>query len=293
MSKQKPPSCLHTILLHFQERATSSPKFIRQSYIAINCRNVYQILNKLFECLKAPKNHNSVIKGLHPILAQPSKILNRQHQLVHSRWIFGILSSLYSFDEVLHNGDLVECRRRTNHGDSENGLRLDGFYPNPLQVCIVMLKSGDCFRNELWFGIHFFQVPFVLLHKEKDPEVLIDHADISFNMRLSPTHEERYVFSLANEAISDIVPEQGEEMGGKIINGRFLPRWNRHRLFQVEEEVSIILVSYPVSKILFVVENHLMDGWLRESGISEESGYILGGDGDIVGMKFVFRPLRP
>ena len=66
-------------------------------------------------------------------------------------------------------------------------------------------------------------------------------------------------------------------MGGKIINGRFLPRWNRHRLFQVEEEVSIILVSYPVRGILFVVENYLMDGWLGESGISEESGDILGG----------------
>ena len=36
-----------------------------------------------------------------------------------------------------------------------------------------------------------------------------------------------------------------------------------------------------------------MDGWLGESGISEESGDILGGDGDVVGTKFVFRPLRP
>jgi hypothetical protein len=47
-------------------------------------------------------------------------------------------------------------------------------------------------------------------------------------MRLPPAHEEWYIFSLANEAIGGIVPEQSEEMGGKIINGGFLPRWNRY-----------------------------------------------------------------
>jgi hypothetical protein len=125
-----------------------------------------------------------------------------------------------------------------------------------------MLKSGDRFRNELRFGIHFLQVPFVLLHQEKDPQVSINHTDIGFGMCLPPAHEKRYVFSLANEAISDIVPEQGEDMGSKIINGRFLPRWNRHRLFQIEEEVSIILVSYSIGGILLVVENNLVDGWL-------------------------------
>ena len=60
------------------------------------------------------------------------RVLQKARQFVHSCCIFGILSSLYSFDKVLCNGDLVECRRRTNHGDAGNGLCLDGFNANPL-----------------------------------------------------------------------------------------------------------------------------------------------------------------
>jgi hypothetical protein len=124
-----------------------------------------------------------------------------------------------------------------------------------------MLKSGDRFRNELRFRINLFQVPFVLLHQEKDPKVSINNTDIGCGMRLPPTHEEGYVFSLANEAISVIVTEQGEEMGGKIINCRVLARSNCHCLFQIEE-VSIILIVYSIRRILFIVENNLVDGWL-------------------------------
>jgi hypothetical protein len=159
-------------------------------------------------------------------------------------------------------GILLECRRRANHGDAGNGLRLDKLRTDPLQAYVIMLKGGDRFRNELRLGIHFFQVPFVLLHQEKDPKVSINNTDVGFDMRLPPAHEKRYVFSLENEAIGDIVSEQGEQMGGKIMNGRFLPRWNCHRLLQIEEEVSIILVSYSIRGILFVVENNLVDGWL-------------------------------
>jgi len=50
----------------------------------------------------------------------------------------------------------------------------------------IMLKSGDSFRvrNELRFWIHFFQVPFILLHKEKHPTVFIDKTDIGFRIQL-------------------------------------------------------------------------------------------------------------
>jgi hypothetical protein len=67
----------------------------------LSCEVAYQILNKLFECLKAPKNDSSVIQGLHPILAQASKIVNRWHQLVHNSRICRTLSSLYGFDKVI------------------------------------------------------------------------------------------------------------------------------------------------------------------------------------------------
>jgi hypothetical protein len=84
-----------------------------------------------------------------------------------------------------------------------------------------MLKSGDRICNELRFGIHFFQIPFVLLHQEKDPtgKVSINNTDIGFSMHLPSAYEKRYVFSLANEAISGIVSKQGQKMSGKIING--------------------------------------------------------------------------
>jgi hypothetical protein len=80
-----------------------------------------------------------------------------------------------------------------------------------------------------------------ILYKEKNPEVSIDDADIGFSTCLPPAHEERYFFSLANEAIGDIILEQGKEMSNKIIDGRFLSGRDRHFFFQIEE-VGIILV---------------------------------------------------
>jgi hypothetical protein len=58
-------------------------------------------------------------------------------------------------------------------------------------------------------SIHSLQVILILLHYEKDPMELNRHQ---FWQEFIP-HKERFFFSLANEAISDIVSEQAEEMG--------------------------------------------------------------------------------
>lgn len=61
---------------------------------------------------------------------------------------------------------------------------------------------------------------------------------------------------------------------------------------QIVEEHSVICVLYSLNGILFVVENHLVDGWMGQNGMSEESSNILGGYDDIVSMHFVSRPIR-
>jgi hypothetical protein len=105
-------------------------------------------------------------------------------------------------------------------------------------------------------------VPFVLLHEEKDPKVPVNHADIGFSMRVHPANEEGNVFSLTNVTIIGcIVLEHGKEIGRKIINSRFFPRGNHHHLIQIVEEHSVICVLYSFNRIIFVVENHLVDGW--------------------------------
>jgi len=211
---------------------------------------------------------------------------------MHSGYSRRICPGLYSIDESLLNMDLVECRHRANHGYAGNDLLRKTRLPQSLQTLIVRLKGGDRFRHELRFGALRFHVPFVLLHEEKDSELPVNHADIGFSVRVRPANEEGDVFSLTDVAIIRIVLEDGKEIGGKIINGRFFPRGNRHDLVQIEEEHSIICVLYSPRGILFVVENHSVDRWLGQNGISEESSDILGSDDNTVGGDFVYRPIR-
>ena len=163
----------------------------------------------------------------------------------------------------------------------------------PPQTRIVRLKGGDRFCNKLRFGILRLQVPFVLLHEEQDPEVPVHHEDIGFSVRVRPANEEGNVFSLSNITVmrNDVL-EHGEEICGKITNSRFFPRGNSHRLVQIVEEHSIMCVFYPTNRIPFIVENHLVNGWLGKDGISEKSSDIPEGDDDIVGLELVYRPVR-
>src|SRR6266511_4930002 len=60
---------------------------------------------------------------------------------------------------VLCNGDLVECRRRTNHDDTWNILVFAWIGRNHLpQAFVVMLKSGDYYvvRDRLLPGAFQF-----------------------------------------------------------------------------------------------------------------------------------------
>lgn len=106
---------------------------------------------------------------------------------MHNSGICRILSSLHGVDKVLRDCDLVESGRRANHSDTGHDLRLNRLHPNSLQACVIMLKSGDRFCNDLWFGIQSFQASLVLLHQEKDPKVSINNTT-SVWACVSPPH---------------------------------------------------------------------------------------------------------
>lgn len=90
-----------------------------------------------------------------------------------------------------------------------------------LQAHVVMLENGNCFCHEPRFGIHSLQVILSSCFHAKDPMELNRHR---FWQEFIPHKMRFFLFSLANEAIGNVVSEQAKEMGNNIIYSGLLPR---------------------------------------------------------------------